>query len=280
MPQLTLNKMLGALRFKSKGLRMPRDYDFVTPSLRDTYMRSLAPRARIGVPQLIPPWFDPHLRVKPHQDMCDTLGQFYKDMHDIMCDAVVFGHNMWRLQAKFAPMPIAAAVVAGPPGCLTGPPLEGLIKQFPRCASMTPKQAPYRDAVAKGLSKAFQMWQVGVTVPGLPFYPSYVMQPPGPAIPTPNVPQKLIACVSPNIASLLVPNVMKELMCVAFDPTMKIVDADDAFFESISTVFSLGFLQWMSNQMVLGVVGSGAVASPVGGPVAGVTMPTPGHFVA
>jgi hypothetical protein len=39
-------------------------------------------------------------------------------------------------------------------------------------------------------------------------------------------------------------------------------------------------MTWLSSQMVLNVMGSGAVASPVGGPVAGITLPTPGHLAA
>jgi len=105
------------------------------------------------------------------------------------------------------------------------------------------------------------------------------MQPPGSAIPTPSIPQKLIACVSANVASLMVPNIMKELMNAAFHPSAKSDNPNhDAFFDAVSTVLSLAFMTWLSNQMVIGLVGSGAVASPVGGPVAGMTLPTAGHL--
>jgi hypothetical protein len=281
VPQLSVNKMIGALSFGAKGLKLPTNFDREPQWIKDKYVASLPPEQRVAIPKLIPQWFKPQLPVAPHQVACDSIGQGWKDFHDTMLDAVVYGHNMWRVQAKFGPMAIAGPVVAGPPGCLTGPPLEDLIKQYPACASMTPAQQPFRDAVAGGVGKAFMLWQSTVTVPGLPLYPGYVMQPPGSAIPMPNVPQTLIACVSTNLVFLAVPASMKELMLTIFKTGGRHPnDVDDAIFEAISVVLSLAFVTWMSNQMVLNVVGSGAVASPLGGPVAGVTLPTPGHLVA
>lgn len=279
MPPLQLNKLLGALRFQSKGLTLPAQYDFVTPPDRESYMNSLPPQDRVAIPRLIPQWFKPALPIKPHQLMCDTIGQSFKDMHDLFCDAIVYGHNLWRMQAKFTPIPIVGPSVAGPPGCLTGPNLGTLAKQCPAMARMTGFQTAYRDAVLDGIGTAFNMWQVSVTIPGLPMYPAYVMQPPGSAIPAPNVPQKLIACVAPGMSAILVPDIMKGLMRVEFQKTGVAADeATDAFFDALATVLSLGFANWLANQMVIGLTGSGAVASPVGGPVAGVTLPTPGHL--
>ena len=281
MPQLQLNKLLGALRFQSKNIELPSQYELVPQPERESYVASLSPQDRVAIPRLIPAWYKPALPIAPHQLMCDHAGQSFKDLHDTMCDAIAYAHNMWRLQAKFTPMPIAGPAVAGPPGCLTGPTLEALVKQYPSYASLTPMQKKYGDSIAAGVSKAFQLWQTGVAVPGLPFFPSYAMQPPGPAIPTPNVPQKLIACVSAGMASIVVPNVMKELMSASFkEHGLQSDESTDTLFDAISTVLSLGFIDWLSNQMVMNIVGSGAVASIVGGPVAGVTLPTPGHLAA
>src|SRR4029077_6873286 len=101
-------------------------------------MRSLSAADRLAVPQLIPPWFKPALSCAPHQLRCDTVGQQIKEVHDSFLDAVGYAHNMWRLQAKFAPMPIAGPSVAGPPGCLSGPSLESLINQYPPSAARAP----------------------------------------------------------------------------------------------------------------------------------------------
>jgi len=80
---------------------------------------------------------------------------------------------MWKLQAKFQNLKVMAIAAIGTPGCLDGPELESLIKQAPSCAAFTGNMAKHRDAVAKGVSKAFKNWQGQVTVPGLPWYPAF-----------------------------------------------------------------------------------------------------------
>jgi hypothetical protein len=279
VPPLQLNKLLGALRFQSKNIELPADYARIPQKERDDYVNSLAPQHRVAIPRLIPQWYKPALPIAPHQLMCDHAGQAFKDVHDLLCDAIVYGHNLWRLQAQFTPMPIAGPSVAGPPGCLTGPPLDQLAAAYPGMTTLMPLQRKYTDSILAGVGQAYTMWQSSVTVPGLPFFPAYAVQPPGPAIPTPNVPQKLIACVSANIGAILIPDGMKELMVAAFRKHgLRDDPSTDALFEAIATVLSLGFANWLTNQMVVGIVGSGAVASVVGGPVAGVTLPTPGHL--
>jgi hypothetical protein len=274
-----MNKMLGALVFQGKNLELPTGFRSIAQPARDRYVAMLPPMDRVCIPKLIPPWFKPVLPIAPHQKACDSVGQGFKDLLDTLCDAVVYAHNMWRLQAKFTPLPITGPVVIGPPGCLTGPTLEGFIKQYPPCAAMGPAQSPYRDGCAAGVSQAFMLWQSTVTVPGLPLFPAYSMQPPGPAVPTPCVPQKLIACVSANMSTLCTPTMLKQAMVARFPPNAKIDNPSyDAFFEALATVVALGFLMWLSNQSVMGLTGSGAVASPLGGPVAGITLPTPGHL--
>ncbi len=288
MPSLSLNKMLGSLRFASKQLKMPLDWDLGTsPETDALYVQSLPPVKRVPrPPKVVPPLFQPHrANLQPHADMCDTLGQFYKDLIDIACDGVTFGMDQWRLQAKFGVMQIIAASVIGTPGCLVSPPIttENLIKQSPSYAALLPSQKPYYDAVAEGVGAAVDRWAKGVTIPGLPLYPAYVMQPPGAAVPAPCVPQKLIACISPGMMPLITPPLLKEQMTLPWKrikKVSKLSDSDDAYFEAMSTVCSIGFIDWLAKQPVNSIVGTGAVASPTGGPVAGMTLPTPGHFVA
>ena len=51
-----------------------------------------------------------------------------------------------------------------------------------------------------------------------------------------------------------------------FSPSSKVDNPNyEAFFDAISTVLALSFITWLSTQMVIGLVGSGAVASPLGG---------------
>jgi hypothetical protein len=94
-----------------------------------------------------------------------------------MIDAVQFSHNMWKLQAKFKDLKVMAVCAIGTPGCLDGPELESNIKNAPMCAAWSGNKAKYRDAVAKGVSKAFKNWQSKVMVPGLPWYPAFAAFP-------------------------------------------------------------------------------------------------------
>ncbi len=280
MPALTHNKMLGALRFAGHGLVLPEHFEDTAKAERDRYVALLKPEERVAVPQLIPAWYKPAMPIGPHQKICDTIGQGWKDLHDTMCDAVRHGHDMWRLQAKFAPMPIAGAAVSGQPQCLTGPPLEGLVLQYPACAAMSSSQTPYRDAIAKGVSQAFAMWQAAVTVPGLPLFPAYSRQPQGPVVPATSVPQKLVACVSAQADAIAGPSTMKRLMLTACAPGLRKDNPNlDPILDAVSTVISLGFVQWLANQLVIGLMGTGAVATAGGGPVVGMTRATSGNLV-
>ena len=276
MPALQLNKILGALRFQATGTRLP--VQTAHAAMWDKFAEHSEPDQRIAVPQLIPQWVRPVKPIKAHQLMADRAGQDLKDFHDTMCDAIAYAHNMWRLQAQFTPMAIAGPVVAGPPGSLSGPPLEPLIKQYPGCVVMIDYEADYRDAVAAGMSQSFLLWQTNVTVPGLPFYPGYVMMPPGPAVPMPNVPFPLMACVSANVSNVLAPDIMSALMMQNLPHRLVGTQWAQPIFDAISTTVSIAMASWLSSQMVLNILGTGAVASPTGGPVAGMTMPTAGHL--
>ncbi len=275
MPSLILNKILGGLRFAGAGIGLPGPgYEQVW----NEYAKHAKPEDRIAVPKLIPQWIQPKMQLKAHQLMADSIGQSFKDFHDTMCDAIAFAHNMWRLQAQFGPMPIVGPIVAGAPSCLVGPPLLPSIMQYPACVIMDGYEAEYRDAVAKGTSQAFMMWQTNLTVPGLPFYPAYVMAPPGPAVPMPNVPFPLMACVSANVSDIMSPPILSGYMMQAMRPDLQRGMFPQAIFDAIATTVCLAFTTWLSSQMVLNVLGAGAVASPTGGPVAGMTLPTPGHL--
>ncbi len=288
MPPLSPVKQIGAFLFTAKVLKLPVDWkqpqgDPDAPQYAD----SLAPAERVGVPTQIPPWFFPHNFNRYHVETCNKVGKEFQSFHDTMIDAVVFAHNMWRLQAKFQDLKIMAVCAIGKPGCLQGPALESLIKMAPGCAAFEGNKAKYRDAVAAGVSQCFQKWQDKVMVPGLPWYPAFAAFPGPTAPPMPNVPVPLIACPSAKVLEIGSPGPMSKAMGKAMDGGLKRKDPDkhhEALFESIASVLALAFAQWLVAQQVIGCLGMGPIPTfappvvPVGPVVNGSNIPTPGHL--
>lgn len=292
MPGLTLIKMLGDVKFASNRLKLPTAASWKQPSGdpdAKQYSDAIGKENQVAIPQLIPPWFFPQNNHKYHQDSCDTVGKQFKDFHDKVLDAVMFAHNMWKMQAKFKDLKVMAVCAIGAPGCLDGPELEPLIKSAPSVAAMTGNFAKYRDAVAKGVSTAFKNWQGQVMVPGLPWYPAFAAFPGPMAPPMPNVPVPLIACVSAKMTDIILPNTMKSEMISALGSGNKNPDKDkqhEALFDAIATVLAMAFTMWLPSQQVMLVMGKGPIPTfappyvPVGPVIGGDNIPVPGHLMA
>jgi hypothetical protein len=282
--------MLGNGVFAGKQLKLPMQFKMpLGKTSTMQYLKAWKLSDHIAIPKLTPPWFFPAQPAnKYYQKSCDEVGKAFKELHDTMIDAVVFSHNMWKLQAKFQNLQVMAVSAIGTPGCLDGPELESNIKNFPGCASWSGNKGKYRDAVAKGVSKCFKDWQDKVTVPGLPWYPAFAAFPSAMAPPMPNVPVPLIACPSAMMSKIAAPNDMKSEMINALDSGLKDKDKDkqhEALFEAIATVLSLAFVTWLPAQQVMLVMGKGPIPSfappfvPVGPVVGGDNISSPGHLM-
>jgi hypothetical protein len=283
-------KILADLKFLSHSKKLPVDWK--APSgdpAGKQWPDSLKPADKIGIPQLIPPWFMPQEPNKYFQDSCDKVGKDFKGLAYDMLDAVMFSHNMWKLQAKFQNLQIMAVSAIGSPGCLDGPELESNIKNAPMCAAYSGNKAKYRDAVAAGVSKCFKNWQGQVMVPGLPWYPAFAAFPGPMAPPMPNIPTPLIACPSAKMTDIVMPDTMKSEMTSALDGGLKDKDKDkqhEALFDAIATVLALAFLMWLPSQQVMLVLGKGPIPTfappfvPVGPVVGGDNIAIPGHLMA
>jgi hypothetical protein len=286
VPGLTLIKILGNLKFLSHQLKLGTEWKKSYSIKDEAQFHSEDLQA---APKTIPPWFIPaEIPNKYHQEACDKIGKEFKEFHDTMLDAVAYAHNMWKLQAKLKDLKVMAICAIGTPGCLDGPELESLIKTAPSCAAMTGNMAKHRDAVAKGVSKAFKNWQDQVTVPGLPWYPAFAAFPGPMAPPMPNIPMSLICCVSPRMTEIVLPNTMTKEMDDALDGDLKKKDPEKhyhALHDAIATVLSLAFLMWLPSQQVMLVLGKGPIPTfappfvPVGPVVGGDNIPLPGHLM-
>lgn len=283
MPGLNCIKILGHLRFSSYALKLPVDWKQPQGDPEGKhYGDSIEPQEKVAIPTVIPPFFTPHNMHKYHQDSCNKIGQSMKDFHDKAVDAVVYAHNMWKLQAGFQNLKVMAVAAVGQPGCLKGPPLESFIKMAPSTAAMMGNEAKYRDAVAKGVSDCFKDWQDKVMVPGLPWYPAFAAFPGPMAPPMPNVPVPLIACPSSMMSKIVAPMDMKDAMVGALDSGLKQDDPDkhhEALFDSIATVLAMAFMIWLASQQVMLVMGQGPIPTfappyvPVGPVMNGMNLP-------
>jgi hypothetical protein len=198
-----------------------------------------------------------------------------------LLEAVRAAHEMWRQQARFQNIIINGAVAVGPPGCLVGPPLEPLIRAAPGVVADQGAAKDLRDAVATGVSSCFASWQQTVTVPGLPWYPSFVAVAGPVAPPTPAIPAPLSLCAAS--AGMLGQQMLKQFILTALPQALRVAQVDacvGALAQSLQTFFST----WIATQQVVGVMGQGPVPSfappavPVGSVVGGTVIPTPGHL--
>lgn len=207
------------------------------------------------------------------------------DFRNRLLKAVEFAHGMWRLQAHFRNLIINGPTALGSPGCLAGPALAPMIRNAPDVVTATGLQEEIVDAVADGASAAFAAWQGAVTVPGLPWYPSFAAWPGPMAPPTPSVPHPLIACVSGLTARLVSPLELRRELKDAL-PAAARTPATEALMDNLAACLSLGFSTWLPSQTVGMVMGKGPVPNfsppfvPVGPVVGGSIIPAPGHLLA
>src|SRR5262249_26254002 len=141
----------------------------------------------------------------------------------------------------------------------------------------------YLDAVAAGVSRCFKDWQDQVTVPGLPWYPTFAAVAAPAAIPTANIPMPLIACISGAAGALTAPGAMKAAIPGAFKGNDR---HSDAFIAAVEAALCVAFLMWLPQQQVMQVIGQGPVPAynpptvPAAPVVAGSTIAARGHLAA
>jgi hypothetical protein len=199
-----------------------------------------------------------------------------------LLEAVRFAHGLWRQQARFQNIFINSVSAVGVPGCLDGPALGPLIKMAPGVAGEQGNARALLDAVAQGVSTCFAAWQHGVSVPGLPWYPTFAAVPAPAAPPTANVPTPLVVCHSPQ-AGMLGHQMLKGQIMAALPAALRMTQLETcvgAMAQSLATYFAT----WIAMQQVVGVLGHGPVPSfappavPLGPVVGGSVIPTPGHL--
>lgn len=197
--------------------------------------------------------------------------------------AIRYGVDMWRLQAHFCNIQIMGQSAIGTPGCLDGPELKPWILQAQGIIGATGVWATLSQAVADAVDTNFRQWQDSVTVPGLPWYPSFVAIAAPFAPPTPNIPMPLVVCVAQHFSKLSSVYQL-ETQIIARLPSEFLITEMNNFIHQLSMQLAAYFTTWMGSQQVMMVMGMGPVPTfnppyvPVGRVINGYIIPSPGHL--
>lgn len=207
------------------------------------------------------------------------------DLRDKILDAVVFGLQMFRTMAHFRGIRVMAVSAIGTPGCLNGPSLAPHILNYLTVCGVSGLQREIAEAAADGIGVNFAVWQQQVSVPGLPWYPSFAAWPGAMAPPTPNVPFPLSSCASTGVAKITSAPQLKDAIVAALPDALR-GTAAETLLHNIATSVAMYFQLWVLSQQVTLVMGKGPVPgfappyTPVGTVVGGDIIEVPPHLSA
>jgi hypothetical protein len=198
---------------------------------------------------------------------------------DKVCVAIGFAWDMWRMQATFRKLMIHGPIAVGTAGCLDGPLWDRFIKQKAPQANVW--ERTLSNAIAAAFSEAWKKYQDSITVPGLPWYPSFAAFPGSAAPPTPNIPMPL--AVLGQITQSLTPAALKAKI---LEKAGKSTALAEPIAEAVAAGFFTAFQTWVPIQLITNVLGKGPVPSfappyvPMGPVVGGDNIAAPGHLLA
>ena len=223
------------------------------------------------------------LKYEASKNVVDPYGLNTAKFMKQLINAVKLSHDFWCKAAYFQNVTINGITAIGSPGCLDGPELSSFDKKIPALKRLRALKNDLAYAVLNGASANFKLWQDAVTVPGLPWYPSFAVIPGPVAPPTPNIPFPVIACASSQLAKILIPSAIENTIQSHLSDTLKKA-VDDTFLNSLALKLSLYFSKWVVSQLVQNVIGTGPVPTfappyvPNGPVYNGSIIATPGHL--
>ncbi len=193
-----------------------------------------------------------------------------------VCEAIGQAHTLWRQRAVLVNVVINGPTASG--GTLMGAGPGPDIRQLaPREGAW---QSARTEAIAAGIGFCWENWQRGVSVPGMPWYPSFAAFPGPVAPPMPNVPTPLVTLQN---SSHLLTSPLKSQMLSRYSGDN---EWPGELFEAVAYGFEKAFQLWAPSQMVMSVMGTGPVPTfappyvPVGPVMGGTGTQLPGAWSA
>lgn len=187
--------------------------------------------------------------------------------------AIFHAWTTWQSSAALVGVRINGIMASG--GNVVGPPWFQLIgmdgpKDNAEVIDLT-------QAIAQALGIAWLQFTGSISVPNMPWYPTFAAVPSPAAPPTPNIPVPVAALKMTS--GLLSANVLANAMS---SPVSSQLHRN--LFEAIATAFEDAVNFWKTTTMVMNVMGTGPVPTfappyvPIGPVVGGVGNMTPGGF--
>jgi peptidoglycan hydrolase-like protein with peptidoglycan-binding domain len=195
--------------------------------------------------------------------------------------AVTAALDTWKGTASFVGIVVNGVTATGSPGCLIGAPLAPLMTA--RFATLGGDDRAIANAAAQGIGVNFATWQSGVTVPGLPWYPSFAAVPGPVGPPTPNIPSPVLALVSHGLFMMMDANALQNSMAASASASIR--DRARPSFAAIAPLVIAQFQSKVLMSQVKGVIGTGPVPTfappyvPVGAVVGGTAISPPGALL-
>lgn len=181
-----------------------------------------------------------------------VLTQLASNLLRCIADAV----DHWKNSAEFVDIRIMGMHATGQVGCLTGDSLAPSIFMGSGLTGLSGGPALVRDAVITAVSENFELWQSGVAVPALPWYPAFTAVMAPYIGPMPNIPTPLGACASIYGTKITSPFELKSAILSNLPADLQDLDA---FALALSSSLAAAFSVWLASGLVAGVQGMGPV---------------------
>jgi hypothetical protein len=270
-PQSSMMKQFARVKFSSNSLRVPEAWsDPQGDPAAKQYSDAFTASEKSTSPAMVtPPLFTAASMNKYHTDVQKMLTSKFGAFIDGITAAICSAWGQWQKSAT-----MAGLVVTGPAvtlGMFAPIPITPLI--LASAPKSSPAELKYSQTVATVVGTAWATYTASIKVVAPGAFPSYAANPPGPAVPVPNVPIMLSSCIQVP-AGMMAAALESQMIGMHGDPKAQY---HKELFGAIADGVGQCFTTWMSSTTFNNLKVIGANPSPVTpGPVVGTAILPPG----